>query len=532
VPVARRDDGPLGVVYTPADTARAMVEIALGPLVSGKSAEELLALRICDPAVGEGAFLVEVVERLARGLAAHGWPIEAARRAVREQCVCGVDIDARAVERARLALGNPVDRVRVGDALAIDWRATFGIDRFDVVIGNPPYIRQEHLDKTGLETFEVFDGVADLYVYFLELAHRIGRRYCLITPNKWLTVAYARPLRAFLAKQNSVEGIVDLAAERVFREDAFPCVVWGSIDRPGRPGRPEAVRGSLAAKRIPHDRARWTDEPWHIDEPADRALIDELEQRWPALGTILPRPARGIVTGANDVFVIDRETRDRLIEEDATSATLIRPFVKGRDLRRWRAHHAERYIVLVDRGTDVDAHPAIARYLAAFRARLEPGSGRKPGKYRWCELQDPVGEHSASRAPRLFLQDIQTEPTCCLDETGLVADTTVWILPTSDRFLLALLSSSLYGWYAQRRFPPALNGAVRPKLDYLRALPVATSSPAIAALVDAQLAEPTTERDRAIDDAILDAYQLTSAQRAVVARSASRPRSAARHRPH
>jgi hypothetical protein len=375
--------------------------------------------------------------------------------------------------------------------------------------------------------------VADLYVYFLELAHRIGRRYCFITPNKWLTVAYARPLRAFLAAQNSVEGIVDLAAERVFDEDAFPCVVWGTVAS-RRANHVEAVRGSLATKRIPHDRARWTEEPWHIDEPADRALIDELEQRWPALGSIVERPSRGIVTGANDVFVIDRATRDRLIEEDTTSESLIRPFVKGRDLRRWRAQHAERYIVLVDRGTDVEAYPAIARYLAPFRARLEPGSGRKPGKYRWCELQDPVGEHSASFAPRLFLQDIQTEPTCCLDERGLVADTTVWILPTADRFLLALLSSPLYGWYAQRRFPPALNGAVRPKLEYIRALPVATPERALRATIDAlvgeQLESASEERDRAIADAVLDAYQLTSAQRTVVARSRGRHRSAARPR--
>jgi methylase of polypeptide subunit release factors len=142
VPVARRDEGPLGVVYTPAETARAMVEIALGPLLAGKSVDELLALRVCDPAAGEGAFLVEVVERIARHIAAHGWSIEDARRAVRATCVVGVDIDPRAVETVR---GMGIEQVRVGDALAIDWRAAFGIERFDVVIGNPPYIRQEHL---------------------------------------------------------------------------------------------------------------------------------------------------------------------------------------------------------------------------------------------------------------------------------------------------------------------------------------------------------------------------------------------------
>jgi hypothetical protein len=144
----------------------------------------------------------------------------------------------------------------------------------------------------------------------------------------------------------------------------------------------------------------------------------------------------------------------------------------------------------------------VATQLAAFRDELEPRPrdhvgtwpGRKPGAYRWFELQDPVGALAAMRAPRLFYQDIQTSPTCCLDERELVPDTTVWVLPTSDRFVLAVLNSRLYHWFARRRFPPALNGAVRPKLEYIRTLPIAEPTAAIRAaierLVDEQRARP------------------------------------------
>jgi hypothetical protein len=118
----------------------------------------------------------------------------------------------------------------------------------------------------------------------------------------------------------------------------------------------------------------------------------------------------------------------------------------------------------------------------------------------------------------LLYQDIQTAPACCLDATGdLVPDTTVWILPTDDAFVLALLNSPLYAWYAQRRFPPALNGAVRPKLEYMRELPVAQPPKAlrakISSLVQAQLTKHTPRRNDEIAALICDAYGLSAGER-------------------
>ncbi|MEO8702973.1 MAG: Eco57I restriction-modification methylase domain-containing protein [Kofleriaceae bacterium] len=538
MPVVRERDQP-GVVYTPPEVASAMVRVALEPLIRGRTARELCALRVCDFAVGEGAFVVEVVRVLAEAMTAAG--VSRAREQA-GRCVVGVDIDARAVATARLALGD-LD-LRVADALAVDWAAAFpdvfARGGFDAVVGNPPYIRQEWLGAGKLRAgFATAGGVADLYVYFVELAHRIARpggRYCVITPNKWLTAAYGRELRGFLAEAGSVEGVIDLGRAAVFAEaDAFPCVTWGTVGEPVRtPIRAARIAtGTISealAAGIPHPRERWTAEPWYIDAPADRALIDRLERTWPALGDVLPdKPARGVVTGCNRAFVIDRATRERLLADNPSSAALIRPLLKGRDVRRFRAAASERWILLVDRGTSLDDHPAITAHLAGFRAALAPRpadhlgpwSGRKPGTYRWCELQDPVGALAASRAPRLFYQDIQSGPACALDRSGdLVPDTTVWILPSADPVLLALLNSSLYGWYAQRRFPPALGGSVRPKREYMRALPVAAPDPALRAritgLVEEALAATTPALDAALDAAIFSAYALSPRERALV----------------
>jgi SAM-dependent methyltransferase len=545
VPVGREGALP-GVVYTPPEVAGPMVRVALEPLLRGRMPSELCALRVCDFALGEGAFLVEVVAVIAEALIAAGMPAPEAKLAA-TGCVAGIDIDARAVATARAALGCDARTLRVGDALELDWAAAFpdvfARGGFDAVVGNPPYIRQEWLGahKPALHGFASYDGVADLYVYFVELAHRIvrrGGRYCLITPNKWLTAAYARPLRRFLAAAASLEGVVDLARAEVFADaDAFPCVTWGTVGEPVRtPIRAARIaRGTITeALRAgaPHERERWGSEPWHIDTPADRALIDRLEHAWPRLADVLAdRPARGVVTGCNRAFVIDRATRDRLLADEPTAAALIRPFVKGRDVARWLPVVQDRWILLIDRGTALAEHPAIAAHLAQFRAALEPRPpdhrgawpGRKPGAYRWFELQDPVGALAASRAPRLLYQDIQSGPACALDRSGeLVPDTTVWILPSADRFLLAVLNSSLYGWYAQRRFPPALGGSVRPKLEYMRMLPIAQPSPElrarIEALVEQRLAQADPELDAALDTAVLDAYELAPRERVLARR--------------
>jgi methylase of polypeptide subunit release factors len=513
----------LGVVYTPREVSAPMVELALRPLLDGRSADDILALRICDPAIGEGAFLVEIVRVLAE---ASGHP----PREVAARCIHGVDLDARAVTVARASVERFVgarvpalrEHLRVADALACEW------DTYDALVANPPYIRQERLGaaaKRALRGFAAYDGVADLYVYFIELAHRIvrpGGRYCLVVPDKWLTAAYGRPLRELLAREASVERIVDFGRGLFAGADAFPCIIAGTLGTPTRTIRAHRitdatpVADALAAPGIAHARARWRGEPWHIDARDDGALADRLAKRWPALAEVVAPPSRGIVTGCNRAFVIDRDTRDRLARDPAAAA-LLRPLIKGRDVRRWQPGRIDRYVLLADHG--VALPPSLLAHLAPFRAALEPGSGRKPGRYKWYELQDPVIPLATSRAPRLFYQDIQTAPACCLDATGeLVPDTTVWILPTDDRFLLALLNSRLYGWYAQRRFPPALNGAVRPKREYMLRLPIAQPSQDLRA----RIARAT---DGELDELIYDAYELSRRERQIVSGSRTVKRS-------
>ena len=147
------------------------------------------------------------------------------RRAVAERCIVGVDIDPRAVAAARAAVerfvGAPVpalrEHLRVGDALARRLAQPVRCGRRESAVHAAGAARRR---KHALRAVRGYDGVADLYVYFVELAHRIvrpGGRYCLIVPNKWLTAAYgAAAARVARSASSSVEGVVDFAARALF----------------------------------------------------------------------------------------------------------------------------------------------------------------------------------------------------------------------------------------------------------------------------------------------------------------------------
>jgi SAM-dependent methyltransferase len=198
----------LGRVYTPAPLAARVVARALAPLPA--------APRICDPACGDGAFLVAA----RRFLVERGMPIADA-----ERCLFGVDLDEEAVARARRALPN-AEIVRA-DALAMDW----GEHHFDVVLGNPPWASfsgreaealPEALQRT-LRRYESFRGWPSIHGPFLELAVRLSRgRVAMLLPSQVLDLEGYGAVRALVRSHCRVEGVLD-CGERGFKGVTQPC---------------------------------------------------------------------------------------------------------------------------------------------------------------------------------------------------------------------------------------------------------------------------------------------------------------------
>ena len=167
-----------------------------------------------------------------------------------------------------LRVGNSVVADPAIDPRAFDWQAAFpevfgraGSGGFDVVVGNPPYVRQEWLSpiKPYLQKrYAAYHGMADLYVYFYELGLSLlkpGGRLSFVVTNKWMKAGYGEPLRRFFAEKAWVESVVDFGhAKQIFEDaDVFPSIIVV------RDRRPECTRAETRVCTIPREQLRIDD---------------------------------------------------------------------------------------------------------------------------------------------------------------------------------------------------------------------------------------------------------------------------------
>ena len=302
---------------------------------------------------------------------------------------------------------------------------------FDAVIGNPPYVRQEQITANKdyfSVAFSVYRSTADLYVYFYEIAHRLlrsGGAFGMITSNKFMRAAYGENLREFLSRAARVHEILDFGDLPVFPEvSAYPCIVLTT--------KGDKVRGPTAYLRVPSlefgsleqfvrknamplPAEAFQDEHWQLASAVEQRILCKMEEvsvpleRW--LGDVEIR--RGVLTGFNEAFFIDEETRERLIEQDPKSAEIIKPLVVGDDIRRYEIEFKGRYLIFTRRGVQIGNYPAIKAHLEQYKKELMPRPedwdeetqgkwpGRKPGNYQWYEIQDTVDYYKDFEKPKI-----------------------------------------------------------------------------------------------------------------------------------
>jgi hypothetical protein len=142
------------------------------------------------------------------------------------------------------------------------------------------------------------------------------------------------------------------------------------------------------------------DSGWSLSGGDEEAILAKIKAVGVPLGEYVKgKIYYGIKTGLNEAFVIDADTRNRLIAEDPKSAELIKPFLVGRDVKRYQTPDGGKYLIFTRRGIDIKRYPAIERYLSQFKEQLMPKpkdwkgtewKGRKPGTPKWYEIQDAV----------------------------------------------------------------------------------------------------------------------------------------------
>lgn len=355
---------------------------------------------------------------------------------------------------------------------ALDWQSTFletmARGGFDCVIGNPPYVRQEGLKELKdyfSEKYLAASGTADLYVYFLEKAVRLLRdngRASYVVSSSFLKTNFGKPLRRTLKEHAAVTQITDFGGLPVFEraKDTYVCVpqfqktkqpakiVIRRIDSLNPIERDEQLYA--AGYKVPH--ARFSEAEWSLRTDAEDRLFNRLLNDFPPLGETGVSLRYGIKTGFNEAFVLSNVEREEIISEDKRSAEIIFPLRGGRDCRRYLIEPKNEWLIFTRRGTDISHYPAIERHLQQWKEDLTPKTsrtqkrGRKPGRYKWFEIQDDVVYWKVFTRPKIIFPDICRFPRFCIDEENLFLTNTGYAIDSNDKYLLGFLNSRLFWW--------------------------------------------------------------------------------------
>lgn len=367
---------------------------------------------------------------------------------------------------------------------------------FDAVIGNPPYVRQEMLGefKPYLQAhYKTYHGVADLYVYFIEKAVSLLNErglFSYIVANKWMRANYGEPVRRWM-KTQAIEEIVDFGDLPVFQKaTTYPCIL-----RIRKGGAAKKIFDATAVKTLGFESLQayvnenrhsiplssLDDNGWSLAGAKEAELLSKIKSIGVPLGEYVGgKIYRGILTGFDEAFVIDSETRRRLIAEDPKSEELIKPFLIGRDVKRYQPLSSIRYLVFTRRGVDIKKYPAIEKYLMSFRERLLPKpkdwkgnewNGRKPGSYKWYEIQDTVDYYNEFEKPKIAYLKFQVKPAFTFDTEGGYCNSAVWFIPQDDKFLLGILNSKI-GWFLISHYCTQIQNGYQLIFKYLGQLPI------------------------------------------------------------
>ena len=318
-----------------------------------------------------------------------------------------------------------------------DWFAPvwmFGVDGFDIVIGNPPYVRQEKIKKEKpllqKQGYEVFTSTADLYVYFYEKGYKIlkqkqGGILAYITSNKWMRAKYGEKLRRFLKENTTILKLIDFSGYRVFEQTVDTCILLFKKEKPpkGHIFKFLEVKSNVESLENYLKNANWqkmeqnklSNNGWTLGDEKVLSLKEKIERVGRPLKAWNVKIYRGIITGYNEAFIIDTETRNRILanckdeEERKRTEEIIKPVLRGRDIERYRYKWAGLWIILAKFGFYKISHlyPAVVEHLSKYEEQLKnrgqcryTRTGEKrlnkdySGQHHWLELDNnPTDEY-------------------------------------------------------------------------------------------------------------------------------------------
>ncbi|MFO1150373.1 MAG: Eco57I restriction-modification methylase domain-containing protein [Alsobacter sp.] len=481
-------------------TRREVVDFILD-LAGYTTDKPLLEMRLLEPSFGDGDFLIPAIDRLL-----DVWKLEGKPDPVLALADC-----IRAVELHRLTFIGTRERVAAylqergideADAhqLADAWLiygdfllADIG-GLFDVVVGNPPYVRQELIPDVLMAEYRsryrtIYDR-ADIYIPFIErslLALSKGGSLGFICADRWMKNRYGGPLRELVATKFHLRVYVDMVDTPAFHSDviAYPAITIITREKPGptriahRPAidreQLSGLATSLSADLLPaNDQAvremhsvTAGSEPWILDSSDQLALVRRIEKAFPAIEDAGCKVGIGVATGADQAFIAPFETLD--VEADRKL-----PLVMTRDIMdgvvAWRGFGVINPFNDDGGLVDLARYPKLARYLERHKDAIAKRHVAQKIPGNWYRTIDRIYPALAAK-PKLLIPDIKGEAHIVYEEGRLYPHHNLYFI-TSDSWdlhaLQAVLLSGIARLFVATYSTKMRGGYLRFQAQYLR----------------------------------------------------------------
>ena len=357
---------------------------------------------------------------------------------------------------------------------AIEWAIEFPevIDEngkftgFDIVIGNPPYIQLQSMhngaDTLAKMNYATYARSGDIYCLFYELAYKLLKKdgmLAYISSNKWMRAGYGEALRNFLVTKTDPVQLIDFSGEKVFQKvtvdvniliyrkaenqfNTLSCIIKGSD---WRNNLSDYVRQHAVSNRFDSSGS------WVILSPVEQSIKRKIE----SIGTPLKdwniKIYRGILTGYNEAFIIDRKKKDELISADPKSAEIIRPILRGRDIKRYGFDFADLWLINTHNGikdkdippVDINQYPAVKAHLDKYwdKISVRNDKGYTPYNLRNCVYTDDFSKQ------KIVWGNLCLSAQYAWVEDEMYVNAPSPFITNANKYILALLNSKVVDWY-------------------------------------------------------------------------------------
>ncbi len=429
----------------------------------------------------------------------------------------------------------------VADWFNPEWQ--FGVNGFDIVIGNPPYISHDKISKKDKKIIQnnylSYEPFADLYCYFFEKSVTLQREkgiLCLITSNSFLRAEYGKPTRYFLSNNNCLLKVFNIHKSQIFDKAivnvsiVISCKIKGDIVCDVINSKIGDKFSELIKNTLPYKQIYFDESPWRLIPPKLITLKNKIKSTGKTLEESQTKIRLGLATGSNEAFVIDEKTKQQLCANSKNS-DIIKPILRGRDIDKYSYRISGLYILLTKNGVNVRRdYPEIYAYLLSFGDKFKNrgAQGEHWSNLRACSFYD---DFKKDKIIWIELTD-KGRFSLSTDEVYLLNSAYYLIPPegVNSKFLLAILNSKIIYFYLNLIAETSGMGTNRWINNYVKKFPIPQiSKPAqqpFIALVNKiltakQQAQDTRTLETEIDQMVYKLYDLTDNEIKIIENNAT-----------